>query len=485
MPLPIFALPRSVNEAAINFKNCKYVMPGDDIQAAYDWLKSSDRDAAMGALTSINRRVLVLSSGLYTLSATLTLDTSFVDIIGIGAYPQDVVVYLAGVGTGATVAQTADNIKLSNFQIRHYMQATAAEEHDHAFTIGTPADSTVDNTNSVYRYMDFRLSSEAINHEQIPCHSYSDFAGTWEFCTGGKYSWRTAANKDFNPTMRFCIGGDSSFGGDNYNTTDGTGVINGTFINCIGGKYCFGGCSVFGMVCSSDSYFENCISDGYSFAMGKEFAGTAINCHGKTNCFGATGAAAGDPNLYGSFTGLAIGCSAQIISFGTMRSCFGMDTTAEAVGTMSGIIKNCWIYKSNQDKTYGTTIQDSTHSFKWNTFSGQISGCAPTVPIVKTANYTINEFLNEATFINTGATGTVVLTLPPASIGLKYHFRVTTAQELRISPNGSDTIAINGTQQAAGKYITANAIGELCTLECVVTGQWEQTNSLGTWTAEA
>lgn len=86
-----------------------------------------------------------------------------------------------------------------------------------------------------------------------------------------------------------------------------------------------------------------------------------------------------------------------------------------------------------------------------------------------------------------GASGTVTFSLPAAVKGLRYKFVVGAAQELRIDPNGTETISLpsTGVAGAAGKYLTANAAGESVELECVSAGTWAAFAFTGTWTAEA
>jgi hypothetical protein len=71
--------------------------------------------------------------------------------------------------------------------------------------------------------------------------------------------------------------------------------------------------------------------------------------------------------------------------------------------------------------------------------------------------------------------------------GLKYRFRVGAAEELRIDPNGTETISLpsTGVPGAAGKYLVADAIGETVDVECVVAGTWSVFGFTGTWTAES
>jgi hypothetical protein len=87
---------------------------------------------------------------------------------------------------------------------------------------------------------------------------------------------------------------------------------------------------------------------------------------------------------------------------------------------------------------------------------------------------------------NEGATGAATFGLSAATVGTEFTFRVMTAQELRIDPSGTETIALpsTGVQGGAGKYLTADAVGEWVTLVCVKTGQWQVQGYFGTWTAE-
>ena len=65
--------------------NSVIAYPGDDLQDAYDFLTSSDRDAeeAMGTIGVLNQRTLILTSGSYT-STSLILDTNYANIQGLG-----------------------------------------------------------------------------------------------------------------------------------------------------------------------------------------------------------------------------------------------------------------------------------------------------------------------------------------------------------------------------------------------------------------
>ena len=104
---------------------------------------------------------------------------------------------------------------------------------------------------------------------------------------------------------------------------------------------------------------------------------------------------------------------------------------------------------------------------------------------VKTADYTVTVGDSGKTFTNTGAAGAVTFAMPAAVAGLKYRFRVGVAQQLRIDPNGTETISLpsTGAPSAAGAYIVADAIGESVDIQCVEAGSWTVFGCTGTWTA--
>ncbi len=103
----------------------------------------------------------------------------------------------------------------------------------------------------------------------------------------------------------------------------------------------------------------------------------------------------------------------------------------------------------------------------------------------KTADYTVVANTDQKKiFTNEGASGAVAFALPAATVGQEYLFHVKATQQLRIDPNGTETIALDtGVQQAAGAYIVADAIGEHIGVRCVKAGEWETFDPVGTWTA--
>ena len=98
----------------------------------------------------------------------------------------------------------------------------------------------------------------------------------------------------------------------------------------------------------------------------------------------------------------------------------------------------------------------------------------------------INAAMAGAIVNNTPSGSAAVFNLPAALVGMEFYFYVLSAFELRINPDGTETIGLpsSGVQQAAGKYITADAVGEYVHIVCVKAGQWETLDYRGTWSVE-
>lgn len=290
------------NVSSMDFENAVFVDSCDDLQTKYDWLKSSDRNATMGALSDANRRTLILSPGKHTLTSTWTLDTNYVDIVSLSGNPKDTIVTRAT--GGIAVNQTTGSIMLQGFLIEN----TGIVSGDEAFI-----QSAVDNSGSIYRYMDFKVNPDYhFLTSRHSVHGVENLNGIWENCNASKSAWRIAANKQLNAYMYRCISwvtlydkaagyGTGSFGGDALGAS-----ISGTLIECKAGNYSFGGCSTIGMDISGT--LIRCEAGGDSYALMHTFSGQAYDCIGGIRCFGgSTG---------GFFSGYAENCSASGLSFG-------------------------------------------------------------------------------------------------------------------------------------------------------------------------
>jgi len=96
---------------------------------------------------------------------------------------------------------------------------------------------------------------------------------------------------------------------------------------------------------------------------------------------------------------------------------------------------------------------------------------------VRTSDLTLTATHNGWRHCNTGAGAVVTFTLPPATVGLRYHFsRTDWAHAIHITPNGTEII-YPGT---AGQYLSLDQIGASVTIECLVIGRWTITAQSGT-----
>lgn len=496
------------------------VGPNDDLAIKYDWLKSSDRDDTMGALSATNRRTLILSPGTYTLTDQWMLDTNYVDVVSLSGNPKDTIV----TRNLRTIAQTADNVRLIGFTL----ECTAdSGNNEDAFRLNP----TNNNDNSYYGFMHFKHSNPNIqvNQNRRPLYSLKDISGTWEFCEcESNYGWYVKDDQDisgtfyfckgadysfkggdnggdisgtfytckggigcweadsitgtfyycdggtsafrissgsagtFNPTMYFCVAGDTSFVGD----TSPSGGVKGTLILCIAGDSSFGGCTGdYGSPIHSDAYYQDCQAGEKSFGYGKDCAGTFIRCRGGDKCFGGY---YGSGTYYGTFSGYAEDCVASGMSFGM----------GHASCTLSGTLVRCRNGTVAEYKA-GISGADTT------TFSGVCKDSHPWGITNCTAHTTIYPFDNGQTYTNEGSSADVNFSLPPAKAGLEYTFCQTdyaNNRDIRIYRDGTDKIYdLNeadcndwyGNDHTSEKYFEA-------TLKCRKDGEWRVVRRVGT-----
>jgi hypothetical protein len=119
--------------------------------------------------------------------------------------------------------------------------------------------------------------------------------------------------------------------------------------------------------------------------------------------------------------------------------------------------------------TTNVTLTDS--SFKDNLFDVPVNNSISTVTYKQVNTVMSNE----------GAGALRTYSLPVALAGISYSFTRITSQDVRVDPDGTETIGMGG----AGKYIQLGADGDFIKIECFTSGQWELTQSLGTITFEA
>jgi hypothetical protein len=177
---------------------------------------------------------------------------------------------------------------------------------------------------------------------------FQTLSGTFNDCTGGSYSFGGSSSALFmSGTFNNCVGGFFSF-------SPPQGYLMGMFNNCVGNDFSFSPQNGY-----LNGTFNNCVGKEYSFNPqsgytsgtlnnckasstsfnGYQFSGVYNNCSARSYSFGATSA-----------SGSYIGCTAEDYSFrgsqmyGVYRNCSGFYncfTTVYNYQSMSGSFYNC------------------------------------------------------------------------------------------------------------------------------------------------
>jgi hypothetical protein len=407
---------------ALNLSNSSYVIaiPGDNLIEKYVEAKALTPNNQ--AKSETNRASLIILPGEYSVSQELVIDTSFVDIIGLGAQVKNPSVTILN----NTISVTANDVRVSGISVGNQQFKIADSKPlqyfencsggDNSFSSQNPynfqaSGTFVNCTGGDVSFAGFRIASGTF----INCSGgYASFggdggyaSGIFENCVGGDYSFGGGYGANAIGKFTKCSGGTYSFGGQ-------FGTANGTFTDCTGGEYSFAGeggiaSGTFNR-CKGDFYsfgsygvasgsFSNCSGESYTFAgEGGTASGTFLNCTGSYRSFGGAGTASGtfincitrQDESFGYYaSGTFIGCIAAFYSFGTggtatgiFRDCIGEDycfgTGLGFEGTASGTFINCkggyrsWEYCVCS----GTFVNciSGDESFK-GTASGFFQGC--------------------------------------------------------------------------------------------------------------
>lgn len=250
--------------------------PGDNLITKYNEAKAlTPRGVAKSAT---NRASLIIMPGTYVLSNELTIDTQFVDVIGLGSQIKKSAVLL----TTNTINVTANDVRVQGISVG-----------DQNFKIA----------------------------DNKPLQIIENCVGNGAFSFGGNDIFIGGTPLTISGTFIGCFSsGMWSFGGAN--------TVSGRFIDCEGGASSFGGSG--GIV---SGYFERCIGAENSFGQNGLVSGTFLYCIGDNTSFGGSGGPSfgphtGTPQASGVFKY----CSAGLYSFGGGNF---------AAGIASGIFLYC------------------------------------------------------------------------------------------------------------------------------------------------
>jgi hypothetical protein len=185
--------------------------------------------------------------------------------------------------------QTADDVHVSNLYVKILTEVESANWNDTDSAAYFPTTS-LSNTVVDNCQFDGQNGSKYEGPRLFSMRLYIEYSGTFNNCTGGNFAFGGGGTA--SGTFTNCTGGDGSFGGAG-------GTASGTFTNCTGGEAAFGG------------------DEGTA-------SGTFTNCTGGNSAFGGAGGTLSGQLYYcrlttGSFQTLAVG--------GKLRACVdGSDT---------------------------------------------------------------------------------------------------------------------------------------------------------------
>ncbi|MDI9563700.1 MAG: hypothetical protein QM301_05890 [Bacteroidota bacterium] len=267
-------------------------------------------------LSATNRACVIIPPGNYDLDhgeddacVPLTLDTEFVDIIGLTTDRSLQQIYGTPEATNSgVIVQTADDVHVSNLYVKILTEVESANWNDTDSAAYFPSTS-LSNTVVDNCQFDGQDGSNDEGPRLFSMRLYIEYSGTFNNCTGGNFAFGGAGGTA-SGTFTNCTGGGDAFGGG--------GTASGTFTNCTGGDYSFGGGTASGT-------FTNCTGGDYSFGGGGGTAsGTFTNCTGGDYSFGGDeGTASGQ--LY--YCRLTTGSFQTLAEGGKLRACVdGSDT---------------------------------------------------------------------------------------------------------------------------------------------------------------
>lgn len=340
----------------------------------------------------------------------------------------------------------------------------------------------------------------------------------------------------------YCFGGCTAYGcdvsGTFYNCESGQNSFamgkefSGNAYNCISGRNSFAGSGSSGNPGTFSGYAENCITaGGCSFGMGFAtciFSGQVVKCRNGSEGDYASGRSGSyvtiitDNGIAASLTTALTGLNNDLVFTARHKGDSGTPIWIEykagkviSEGEVTVSVSNAGIQiqiKTSQDgdttaneikaavqgdadASWFVSVEDApandgtgnvpSAGMVSTVLTGGIappffSGNHPWKPTNCADDYTIAEFDNGHTYTNEGATSAITITLPPAIVGLEYTIvrSVETAGcDVTIQCDGAETI--NGFD---GTLLNdSDEIAEV-TLACRINGQWEITNSTGTWT---
>lgn len=243
--------------------------------------------------------------------------------------------------------------------------------------------------------------------------------------------------------------------------------------------------------------------------------GSQATAAGNAVCFG-TAACVGLGNTTGrirvqnnagtgiTFEATQVACTTTPCGFTDSASTNGYFNDASGVLRMASGSANSetWDSSGNANHIRGNEIVQNGNRYVWGTDtalerlgagSARVSDnstgfgtmSAGYFVVAKTGNYTILPADVGKIFTNTGAAGSITLTLPACTVNAAVSFAAQAAFTTILAAAGSDVITVPGLAQTLKTQITSPATGSgAIRLACVATGFWQPlAQQTGTWTS--
>lgn len=366
-------------------ENCNYVAVqvtadsatenGKRLIEAYAKAKTLTPNGA--ALSATNRACVIVPPGKYDLDhgvagacVPLTLDTQYVDIIGLTTDRALQHIYGTPASTNSgVIIQTANDVHISNLTVEILT------------AFGTPNE---DNTDSAAYFPNTNLTAVIVDNVYFKGDEGADdvlwsmrrgvleYSGTFNSCIGGICSF--GYNGKALGTFTSCTADANSFG------SGVNGIASGIFTNCAAGTESFGTAIASGI-------FTNCTCTGSAFSNdGGIFSGKMINCSMFTDWAPSPVASVATVEIASGGTNYEVDDELTVV--GGTGTAATLKVTSVAGGVIDGIsILTVGAYTAEPSNPVATTghTADATFNLTWN--EGHIYGCVDSTGFIAEQNW--------------------------------------------------------------------------------------------------
>lgn len=341
---------------------------GAALIAAYTAAKALTPNGA--ALSATNRACVIVPPGNYDLDhgeddacVPLTLDTEFVDIIGLTTDRSLQHIYgTPELTNSGVIVQIANDVHISNLTVE-ILTEVAWDEEEEVYPLN------YDNTDSAAYFPSTNLNNTVIDN----CAFVGMEIVDWDNppATTALWSMRIG-DLEYSGTFTNCTGGEYAFGGNG-------GTASGTFKDCTGGDFAFGGYG------TASGTFTNCTGGDVAFGGNGTASGTFSFCK-LTDAFGTLKCTVATVEIASGGTLYEIDDELTVV--GGTGDAATLKVTSVTDGVIDGIqvltVGNYTALPSNPVATTGHT-EDATFNLTWN--EGHIYGCVDSTGFIAEKNW--------------------------------------------------------------------------------------------------